>query len=269
MRPGREPLHDPEDAARPAGRAAGSRLRREVRRVVSVSDAVLDPILISLLAGGHVLIEGIPGTGKTLLSRTLARCLDCSFHRIQFTNDLMPSDIVGASVWRPNEGVFEFVKGPLFANVVRASTFRASPIRAGSRPRRTERCDTESRAALARRWSTTCHCPPPRRCPRTKRFRPGPDPVVARFCSLPRSSSLEKARELADQLAARLPAGRPQRGVVERFRVRSVSGRGPGGGCRRRGAVPGARTRAGAAGSGPGRRGRPRDCWRARRDRPP
>lgn len=95
-------------------------LKREVRRVVSVEDSVLDPILVALIAGGHVLIEGIPGTGKTLLSRTLARTLDCSFKRIQFTNDLMPSDIVGSSVWRAGEETFEFVPGPLFANVVLA-----------------------------------------------------------------------------------------------------------------------------------------------------
>ena len=92
----------------------------QIRRVVQVPDGVLEPILVALLAGGHVLIEGIPGTGKTLLSRTIARCLDCSFKRIQFTNDLMPSDVVGASVWRAGEERFEFVPGPLFANVVLA-----------------------------------------------------------------------------------------------------------------------------------------------------
>ena len=95
-------------------------LRQQVRRVVSVPDEVLEPILVALLARGHVLVEGIPGTGKTLLTRTLARCLDCDFKRIQFTNDLMPSDIVGSSVWRPDEQRFEFVRGPLFANVVLA-----------------------------------------------------------------------------------------------------------------------------------------------------
>ena len=95
-------------------------LRAQIRKVVSVSDEVLEPILVALVVGGHVLIEGIPGTGKTLLSRTIARSLDCTFKRIQFTNDLMPSDIVGASVWRAGEEKFEFVPGPLFANVVLA-----------------------------------------------------------------------------------------------------------------------------------------------------
>ena len=95
-------------------------LKRNVRAVVSVPDAVLDPILVALLAGGHVLIEGIPGTGKTLLSRSVARSLDCEFKRIQFTNDLMPSDIVGSSVWRTHEQRFEFLPGPLFANIVLA-----------------------------------------------------------------------------------------------------------------------------------------------------
>lgn len=95
-------------------------LRARVRSVVSVPDEVLEPILVALVAGGHCLIEGIPGTGKTLLSRTLARCLDCSFTRIQFTNDLMPSDIVGSTVWRAGEETFEFQPGPLFSNIVLA-----------------------------------------------------------------------------------------------------------------------------------------------------
>ena len=104
-------------------------LARAVRTVCSVEDSVLDPIIVALIAGGHCLIEGIPGTGKTLLSRTLAQAVDCSFNRIQFTNDLMPSDIVGSSVWRENTGEFDFVPGPLFANVVLADEINRTSSR--------------------------------------------------------------------------------------------------------------------------------------------
>jgi len=106
-----------------------SELRRELARVVHVQEDVLESVTVALLAGGHVLIEGIPGTGKTLFSRAFARLLDLEFKRIQFTNDLMPSDVVGSSIWRPHEERFEFSEGPIFANVVLADELNRTSSR--------------------------------------------------------------------------------------------------------------------------------------------
>jgi len=107
---------------------AGAAVRERLLSVMVLGDDVIEPILAALLARGHVLIEGIPGTGKTLLARTLATLVDLDFKRIQFTNDLMPSDIVGSSVWRPGRDEFSFVEGPLFAHLVLADEInRTSP----------------------------------------------------------------------------------------------------------------------------------------------
>jgi MoxR-like ATPase len=103
-------------------------IAQHLLRVVSLKPAAIEPILCAITAGGHVLLEGIPGIGKTLLARTLAQLLDGEHKRIQFTNDLMPSDVVGAAVWRPDLGKFVFVRGPLFANLVLADEInRTSP----------------------------------------------------------------------------------------------------------------------------------------------
>ncbi len=108
--------------------AARTAIAKNLAHVVTLPAATVEPILCAILAGGHVLLEGIPGIGKTLLARTLAQSLTGEFRRIQFTNDLMPSDIVGTAIWRPDVGKFTFVRGPLFANLVLADEInRTSP----------------------------------------------------------------------------------------------------------------------------------------------
>ena len=109
-------------------RAALIRARRELSTVILGKDAEIGLALSCLLAGGHLLIEDLPGLGKTTLAQALARILGLSFQRIQFTSDLLPADIIGVSVFKQQTGQFEFQPGPLFAELVLADEVnRATP----------------------------------------------------------------------------------------------------------------------------------------------
>lgn len=112
-----------------AGFAAG-KAKAVINRVLSLysgkEDAVRS-IAAVILAGGHVLLEDKPGVGKTFLAKLMARILGLSFSRIQFTPDLLPSDLIGTKVWRPGEGQFEVMRGPLFANFVLADEINRAP----------------------------------------------------------------------------------------------------------------------------------------------
>jgi len=95
-------------------------LRAAIARVVRGKDEAIELALVALLARGHLLIEDVPGVGKTTLAQALARSFRCSFQRIQFTSDLLPSDVIGTSVYVPSTQEFEFKPGPIFANLVLA-----------------------------------------------------------------------------------------------------------------------------------------------------
>ena len=92
--------------------------RREIAKVIVGQDDLIEHVLVSLFAGGHVLIEGVPGTAKTLLIRVIARLFSCEFKRVQFTPDLMPADITGTNVFDPRDQSFHFRSGPVFAQLV-------------------------------------------------------------------------------------------------------------------------------------------------------
>lgn len=95
-------------------------IQENIARVIKGKPRVIEMIVVALLARGHVLLEDVPGVGKTTLAHSLARSLDCSFKRIQFTSDLLPSDIVGVSMFNRQKQAFEFMPGPIFANIVLA-----------------------------------------------------------------------------------------------------------------------------------------------------
>ncbi len=125
-------LANNEDAAAVAKlREARSRVREEMAKVVVGQDDIIEAMLVGLLSRGHILLHGVPGLGKTKMARTLARTLDMEFRRIQFTPDLMPSDITGTDVIQEDEGTgrhqLQFVRGPVFTNFLLADEINRTP----------------------------------------------------------------------------------------------------------------------------------------------
>lgn len=104
----------------------------EMKRVVVGQDSMLERLLVGLLAGGHILLEGVPGLAKTLAVRTVATVVGGTFHRLQFTPDLMPADIIGTRVWRPSTESFDIELGPVFANLVLADEINRAPAKVQS-----------------------------------------------------------------------------------------------------------------------------------------
>lgn len=108
------------------------RLRGEISKTYIGKESDIDMLIIALLTGGHVLIEGMPGLAKTTLVNTLAKAVDASFRRVQFTSDLMPSDITGGSVYNIQSNEFKFVEGPVFTNILLADEINRAPARTQS-----------------------------------------------------------------------------------------------------------------------------------------
>lgn len=103
-------------------------IRSNLAQVIVGKESGVNLLLTALLANGHVLLEDVPGTGKTLLAKTLARSLDCTFKRIQFTPDLLPSDLSGINYYNQKTGEFQFRPGPVFASILLADEInRATP----------------------------------------------------------------------------------------------------------------------------------------------
>src|ERR1700747_2779128 len=115
-------------------KAAGwiASLRKEIGHVIVGQEHLVDRLLVGLLANGHVLLEGVPGLAKTLSVRTLSAAIQASFHRIQFTPDLLPADIVGTLIYSPQDGKYHATKGPVFANSVLADEINRAPAKVQS-----------------------------------------------------------------------------------------------------------------------------------------
>ncbi len=107
-------------------------LETQVRKQIIGQDKLINRLLIALLADGHLLVEGAPGLAKTRAVKVLGECIDGSFHRVQFTPDLLPADLTGTEIFRPQEGRFEFQPGPLFHNLVLADEINRAPAKVQS-----------------------------------------------------------------------------------------------------------------------------------------
>ncbi|MBN4066658.1 MoxR family ATPase [Simkania negevensis] len=107
-------------------------LKQEIAKVIVGQHTLVEALLIALLADGHLLLEGMPGLAKTKAVTTLARAVACTFRRIQFTPDLLPSDLIGTSIYNPRDGTFSVQKGPVFANIVLADEINRAPAKVQS-----------------------------------------------------------------------------------------------------------------------------------------
>jgi MoxR-like ATPase len=113
-------------------RAGLEPLYRELEKVIVGQRVMIDRLLVGLLTGGHILLEGVPGLAKTLAVRTLAQALRLSFRRIQFTPDLLPADVIGTQIYNPRTGEFSIKQGPIFANLVLADEINRAPAKVQS-----------------------------------------------------------------------------------------------------------------------------------------
>ncbi len=107
-------------------------LKNEIHKIIVGQDYIIDRILIGILGNGHILIEGVPGLAKTLLVKTISKCIQAKFQRIQFTPDLLPADIVGTLVYNPQTTQFVVKKGPIFANIILADEINRAPAKTQS-----------------------------------------------------------------------------------------------------------------------------------------
>src|SRR5215213_7366776 len=108
---------------------AVQQIQQQLRKVIVGQEDMLKLIIAALLADGHVLLEGVPGVAKTLTAKLVARCMAVPFSRIQFTPDLMPSDVLGTPVFNPREAQFEFKRGPVFSNIVLIDEINRAPAK--------------------------------------------------------------------------------------------------------------------------------------------
>jgi len=101
----------------------------EIKQVIVGQDYIINRFIVGLLAGGHILIEGVPGLAKTLIIKTLAQCIDTKFQRIQFTPDLLPSDLIGTLIFNQKDSAFSVSKGPIFANIILADEINRALVK--------------------------------------------------------------------------------------------------------------------------------------------
>jgi len=127
-----EPIRELHSEPSTDARTTSEAVLYEIRRVIVGQDAMLERVLVALLAGGHLLLEGVPGLAKTLTIKTLADVLHASFKRIQFTPDLVPADLVGTRIYRPDRGSFDTELGPVFCNFLLADEINRAPAKVQS-----------------------------------------------------------------------------------------------------------------------------------------